>query len=107
MLNVTHIFLSKGRKHCMKRRTCWLPAISSFLTEFSKRASLVGSLKTELGGKGVSLYQINEKSDPSKIKTFADDKVNIAELFSTQSRLLIPLRKRQFENIVGKGEKCW
>ena len=26
----------KGRKHCGKRRKCWLPAFSLFLTMFSK-----------------------------------------------------------------------
>ena len=31
----------------------------------------------------------------------------ICKLFTTQSQLLSTLRKKAFENIVGKGEKCW
>ena len=29
----------KGRKHCGKRRKCWLPAFSPFPTMFSKASS--------------------------------------------------------------------
>ena len=30
------IWFGKGRKHCGKRRKCWLPAFSPFPTMFSK-----------------------------------------------------------------------
>ena len=30
------IWYGKGRKHCGKRRKCWLPAFSPYLTMFSK-----------------------------------------------------------------------
>ena len=30
------ICVEKGRKHCRKRRKCWLPAFSPFPTVFSK-----------------------------------------------------------------------
>ena len=32
----TDVLFGKGRKHCGKRRKCWLPAFSPFLTVFSK-----------------------------------------------------------------------
>ena len=32
----TEICFEKGRKHCGKRRKCWLPAFSPFPTMFSK-----------------------------------------------------------------------
>ena len=32
----TAILFGKGRKHCGKRRKCWLPAFSPFPTMFSK-----------------------------------------------------------------------
>ena len=36
-INVTKkLNLGKGRKHCGKRRKCWLPAFSPFPTMFSK-----------------------------------------------------------------------
>ena len=36
-INVTQKFyFVKGRKRCGKRRKCWLPAFSPFLTLFSK-----------------------------------------------------------------------
>ena len=38
------LFLMKGRKHCGKRRKCWLPAFSPFPTRVSK-ASYMRSLK--------------------------------------------------------------
>ena len=31
----------------------------------------------------------------------------VCELFTTQSRLLTPLKKKFLENIVGKRRKCW
>ena len=34
----------KGRKHCGKRRKCWLPAFSSFPTIFFQKASSSGWL---------------------------------------------------------------
>ena len=46
-INVTEklkFVLEKGRKHCGKRRKCWLPAPSPFSTMFSK-ASFSRSLK--------------------------------------------------------------
>ena len=36
-INVTeNLKFGKGRKHCGKRRNCWLPAFSPFPTMFSK-----------------------------------------------------------------------
>ena len=32
----TEICFGRGRKHCGKRRKCWLPAFSQFPTKFSK-----------------------------------------------------------------------
>ena len=41
---IYEICFVKGRKHCGKRRKCWLPAFSPFLTIFLK-ASFTGSYK--------------------------------------------------------------
>ena len=43
----TEIPFGKVRKHCGKRRKCWLPAFSPFPTLFSN-ASFPGSLKVEI-----------------------------------------------------------
>ena len=40
----TETCFGKGRKHCGKRRKCWLPGFSPFPTMFSK-ATFSGSLK--------------------------------------------------------------
>ena len=40
----------------------------------------------------------------SKLKTFADDKINVTYPIPTQSHLLTPLGNMPFENTVGKGE---
>ena len=37
-------FFEKFRKHCWKRKKCWLPAYSPFPRTFSKGFSVVGSL---------------------------------------------------------------
>ena len=35
-LAINFIYLHKSRKHCGKRRKCWVPAISYFIAMFSK-----------------------------------------------------------------------
>ena len=47
-------FFGMGRKHCGKRRKCWLPAFSPFPQCFQK-ASLSGSLKG-----GIERQRVNE-----------------------------------------------
>ena len=42
------ICIEKGRKHCWKRRKCWLPAFSSFPTMFFQKDSFTGSLKVAI-----------------------------------------------------------
>ena len=44
-------WFGKGRKHCGKRRKCWLPAFSPFPTMFSK------ALNSKLGLCGKELIQ--------------------------------------------------
>ena len=48
------ISLWRDRKHCGKKRKCWLPAFSSFSPVFSK-AFYLGHLKLPLCGQGVCL----------------------------------------------------
>ena len=72
-----------GKKHHGKRRKYCLLALSPFPTMFSKASFLWVILESRLCG--------------------------IELLFTTQSQLLMTLRKEAFENIVGKGEitdKC-
>ena len=45
------IWFMKGRKHCGKRRKCWLPAFSPFSTMFSKGFFSQSRLKLGLCGK--------------------------------------------------------
>ena len=59
-INVTQklkFALGRGRKHCGKRRKCWLPAFSPFPTMFSQ-ASFSGSLKVEIMWLRVKLWII-------------------------------------------------
>ena len=51
------MYLGKGRKHCGKRRKCWLPAFSPFPTVFSK-GFLLKIFKSGLCGKGLSISQM-------------------------------------------------
>ena len=53
-INVSKLrfFLGKGRKHSEKRRKCWLPAFSAFLTMFSKASFTRGVKTKDCLGKG-------------------------------------------------------
>ena len=44
----TEICCGKDRKHCGKRRKCWLPAFSPFPTMFSKKLLFQGLIPTNL-----------------------------------------------------------
>ena len=58
-INVKNIekCLCEGRKHCGKRRKCWLPAFSPFPTMFSKVLLIEGCYKLGLCGKELTLHQ--------------------------------------------------
>ena len=61
----------KGRKHCWKRRKCWLPEFSPFLTMFSNAFFSEDSIKLELCGKVLLLhFEITSFWIKSKIKSF-------------------------------------
>ena len=81
------IWFARGRKHCGKRRTGWLPTFSPFPTMFSK-----DFFPKVVEGRGCVEGQ--------------DFVTPHAEPLTTQSRLLIPLERKAFENIVGKGENA-
>ena len=85
----------KGRKHCWKRRKCWLPAFSPFSAMFSK-----GFIYRDVKSCD-SVLRVNTKrqnSDWSKLKILADDKLKVAQMM----RLLF----NRVENIVVKGENA-
>ena len=50
----TQILVKSGRKHCGKRRKCWLPAFSHFLTMFSE-GFFFRVVKLGLYGKGLRI----------------------------------------------------
>ena len=52
------IGVGKDRKHCWKRRKCWLPAFSPFPTMFSKAFFSRGVKKSGLCGKGLSTQSL-------------------------------------------------
>ena len=89
-----------GRKHCGKRRNCWLRAISPLPTVFSKGLF-------PRGVKSVNVWEwVNLKSlqndkflDRIKLEVLAEEKSNIAKMRSSALD--------KVENIVGNGEKCW
>ena len=72
----------KDRKHCGKRKKCWLPAFSPFLTMFSKECffKVIESWKC--------VVRVNKQSH------------------ALTRLVLITQRKKPFENIVGKGENA-
>ena len=47
------LYLGQERKHCGKRRKCWLPAFSPFPTMFSKKLSPKGHQKSSSYSKGL------------------------------------------------------
>ena len=51
------IHLWQGRKHCWKRRKCWLPAFSPFPTMFSKVLLIRGRSKSALCGKQLNVQK--------------------------------------------------
>ena len=59
LLNVysIHETLSLDRKHCGKKRKCWLPAFSPFPTMFFKTVTSKGYQNLSLYGKCLTLYQ--------------------------------------------------
>ena len=106
-----------GRKQCWKRRNCSLRAISFFSHSVFKRLGSQGRQKVSLcgnglkgviywqgaqfgwGGGGINPLPKDKILDWSKLKAFADDKINVT-------------KKLKFvvgwvENIVGKRRKCW
>ena len=50
-INITEKLDRKSRKHCGKRRKCWLPAFSLFPTMFSKRLHSKGFYNSGLWDK--------------------------------------------------------
>ena len=78
--------LQRERKHCGKWRNCSLQVISPFPTLFSKDLNFRHIKTRACLVKG----QLRKK--------------NIVYLFTTQSQLLMTLKKKPCENIIGKGE---
>ena len=64
-----------GREHCGRRRKCSLRAISPFPTVFSK-ACFPGALKGVIVWEGINSLPIKKILDVTKLKEFADDKLN-------------------------------
>ena len=53
------IWYGKGRKHCGKRRKCWLPSFSPFTTMFSKGFFLKVIKSQDCVVKSETLYNIS------------------------------------------------
>ena len=74
-----------GRKHCEKRRNCLLQAISPFLTMFPKAIYLmcVKMWHCVIMGLFISVRVNSLPNDKildwSKLKAFADNKINVTE----------------------------
>ena len=78
-----------GREHCGKRRKCWLP-------QCFQKASFSVLLKVGIVWERVNLCTSNKILNMTKLKEFADEKLNGA-------KMTIFLFDR-VENNVGKGE---
>ena len=72
-INITEKLDRKSRKHCGKRRKCWLPAFSLFPTMFSKDYIL-------------RVFTIQDYEIKSKLKAFSDNKINITEKLDRKGR---------------------
>ena len=77
------MYFEQHRKHCGKRRKCWLPAFSPFPTMFS-RAFSFGVVKSRVVWYRVNSFFFytlaNDKIlDYPKLKPFADDKINVTQ----------------------------
>ena len=90
-------------KQCGKRRKCWWPAFSPFPTMFSTL------LKTKFNIRLHYLVAANDFNlDQTQVIAFGKELNNSEEegFWKQQSRLLMTLWRRPFENNVGKGENA-
>ena len=73
-----------------------------------KIVSLKGSSNIHFEGKAFfsSTTAFGGKNKNIKLLSYSPEVVCFVELFTTQSRLLTTLKKKPFENIVGKGENA-
>ena len=78
-------------------RKCWLPAFSPFLIMFSKD-SFFWVVKSRDCVVKANSSPNNKNLDWSKLKVFADNKINVTE----KSKFVLG----RIENIVGKGENA-
>ena len=100
----------KGWKTLWEKEKLLVRSNSSFSHSVFKRRVLQTRKSQGLFGKGLKIYPVltilrvnslpNDKVlDWSKLKAFADDKINV----TVNSKFFMG----RVENIVGKGKKCW
>ena len=91
------ISFGKGRKHCGKRRKCWLPAFSPFPTLFSKRLPFQGRWKSGSCGKGLTHFHTVMPFDAPGKQAFSKDwekeKLLITSNFSFTHSVFYPFRE--------------
>ena len=76
------------QKHCGKRRKCWKPAFSPFLTVFSSRSKTVGAFKICHSAFSLAKYIVLS---------------SVAEL-TLSAQVFTSVQYKSLENTVGRGE---
>ena len=96
----------KRRKHCGKRKKCWLPAFCPFPRCFEK-ASVPGSFKLGLFGKELTFSQTQVIRLQGSQKTVTDWLISFPMFFLTRGVIQITLdpsiqRFHAYENVIPK-----